>query len=414
MIQRNLLPSLTEALGDTPVVFLQGARQVGKSTLAQGLADREPRASYVTLDDASTRAAASADPQGFVDALPECVVIDEVQRVPGLLPAIKLQVDRRRQAGRFLLTGSANVLAVPAVAEYLAGRVEVQTLWPLSQGELLGRADGFVDAVLADSLPRESSDTAGGMDTAGLVARLLRGGFPEAIGREDARRRGAWFGSYLTTILEREVRDLSRIEGLADLPRLLGLVATRTAQLLNVSDISRSLGTPLTTVRRYLALLEGTFLLHSVPPWFANVGKRFVRSPKAVLTDSGLTCSLLGLDQERLLAQLELTGRLCEGFVGMELTKQLGWSRIRAALFHYRTHAQREVDYVIESSQGRVVGVEVKLSRSLSERDATGMADLADAAGARFHRGVILYLGDAIVPFRANVHAVPLDRLWRW
>lgn len=409
MRPRHLRPRLLESLADSPVVFLHGARQSGKSTLVQSLIGPRYRADYLTLDDAAVLAAAQRDPQGFVAALETPVILDEVQRVRELFSAIKVAVDRDRRPGRFLLTGSANVRVVPALAEALVGRVEILTLWPFSQGEIEGKPEHFVDWLFSRRTPRPQRVV---LEWRDLMKRVLRGGFPEAVGRASADRRRAWFGSYVTTVLQRDVRDLSGIEGLAELPRLLSLLAARTSGLLNYADVSRDASIPQTTLKRYFSVLEATFLVQVVPPWLPNIGQRLVKSPKVMLCDTGLASSLLGVDEARLRQDAVLAGQLLETFVAMELVKQASWSRTQPRLHHYRSHARHEVDIVLEEPGGAIVAIEVKASASVTQGDLRGLDALARIAGDRFARGVILYGGDQVVPFARNIHAMPLTSLW--
>lgn len=367
------------------------------------------RAHYLTLDDSAVLAAAQLDPQGFVGALETPVILDEVQRVPGLFGAIKIAVDRDRRPGRFLLTGSANVRVIPALAEALVGRVEILTLWPFSQGEIEGQPEAFVDWLFSRRAPRARRLR---VDWPDLVGRLLRGGFPEAVDRASADRRRAWFGSYVTTILQRDVRDLSGIEGLAELPRLLALLAARTSGLLNYADVSRGASIPQTTLKRYFGVLEATFLVQVVPPWLPNVGQRLVKGPKVMLCDTGLASSVLGADGTRLRQDPALTGRLLETFAAMEVAKQATWSRTQPRLHHYRSHARHEVDIVLEEPGGAIVGIQVKSAASVTEGDLRGLHRLAGIAAERFARGVILYTGDQVVPFASNIHAMPVTSLW--
>lgn len=409
MYRRNIAPLVREALKDTPVVLLNGGRQTGKSTLVRSGMLGTGGARYLTLDEGGVLAATEADPAGFLSGLAGPVILDEVQRSPGLFPAIKAEVDRDRRPGRFLLTGSANVLLLPRLSESLAGRVEILTLWPLSQGEIEGVEEGFVDAVFsADSLPfLEEPDV-----PSDLYDRLLRGGYPEALGRSSEARRRAWFGSYVTTILQRDVRDLSNIEGLTELPRLLSLLAARSASLVNYAELSRSASMPQSTLKRYVSLLEATFLIRTLPAWSSNLGKRLVRSPKLLLCDTGLISSLQGLNAERLASDPVLVGPLLENFVAMELQKQSAWSATQPRLFHFRTQTGQEVDVVLEDTAGRVVGVEVKASATVGARDFRGLRALAEASGGRFRRGVVLYTGRTAVPFGENLHALPVSSLW--
>ena len=407
--RRNIAPLPREALQDTPVVLLNGARQTGKSTLVGSGELGDYNARYLTLDEAGVLAAAEADPAGFLSGLEGPVILDEVQRSPGLFPAIKMEVDRDRRPGRFLLTGSANVLLLPRLSESLAGRMEIMTLWPLSQGEIEGVKEGFVDAVFGgDPLP--IGDDPGG--TPNLYERLLRGGYPEVLSRSSESRRRAWFDSYITTILQWDVRDLSNIEGLTQLPRLLSLLAARSASLVNYAELSRSASMPQSTLKRYVSLLEATFLVGTLPAWSSNLGKRLVRSPKLLLCDTGLISAMQGLNAERLASDPVLIGPLLENFVAMELRKQSAWSNTQPQLFHFRTQTGQEVDLVMENAAGRVVGVEVKSSATVGSRDFRGLRALAEASGDRFRRGIVLYTGKTAVPFGDNLHALPVSSLW--
>jgi predicted AAA+ superfamily ATPase len=410
MILRHLTERLLAALADSPVVFLRGARQTGKSTLVQRLAGREHPARYLTLDDATILAAAREDPAGFLSDLEGPVILDEVQRAPALLPAIKIAVDRDRRPGRFLLTGSADVLLLPRLAESLAGRMEILTLWPFSQGEIHGRRERFVDRMFARS-PGFKADPATGISD--LTDRLLKGGYPEAMTRSSRARRDAWFGSYVTTILQRDVRDLASIEHLTALPRLLALLAARSATLLNVSEISRSLAIPYATLNRYLSLLETTFFFQPVPAWSANLGKRLVKSPKVSLIDTGLAAHLLGISRQRLKSDRTLGGHLWESFVVAEIRKQIGWSRVVPSLFHFRERTGLEVDIVLEDSRGLVVGIEVKASMTVLSSDFKGLRFLKETLGDRFRRGVVLYVGNEVVPFGGKLAALPMSTLWQ-
>jgi hypothetical protein len=408
LFARHVARALEAALADTPVVLVVGPRQAGKTTLCRLVAERRG-ARLLSLDDAATLAAAAADPAGFIAALDGPAVLDEVQKAPVLLPAIKLAVDRRREPGRFLLTGSADVLALPRISESLAGRMEVLTLWPLSQGELAGRREGFVEAVfgrggIALDAPGEAR--------ASLVQRALRGGFPEAVARRDPERRQAWFRSYVSTMLEHDVRNLSGIEGLSDMPRLLGFLAARSASLLNAAEASRSLGLPHTTLTRYLTLLERAFLVRRLPAWASNRARRAVKTPRVWIPDTGLLGHLAGLTPARLAADPTAAGPLLETFVASELAKQLGWSRTRAEMYHFRTHGGSEVDIVLEAEDGRLAGVEVKAAATVGSADLRGLGALREVAGKRFHRGIVLYTGREALPFGPGLWALPLSALW--
>lgn len=410
MILRHAAARLRKALADRPVVLVHGARQTGKTTLVRALAGAEHPARYVTFDALTALSAARDDPAGFLAGIEGPVVLDEVQRVPDLFVAIKATVDRKRAPGRFLLTGSANVLLVPRLSESLAGRMEIVPLWPFSQGEIEGVVEGFIDAAFAEAPPALGA-AAGGV---ALAKRVLRGGFPEAVSIGSADRRSAWFEAYLTTILGRDVRDLANIEGLTELPRLLSLIAARPMALLNYAELGRSAGLAQSTLKRYFALLEAVFLVRTLRPWHANIGKRIVKTPKLLLCDTGLAAHLMGIDDARLAHDRTLFGGLLESFVAMEITKQTGWSAAAPALYHFRTHEGDEVDLVLERRSGALVGIEIKSATTVTGADFKGLRALAHAAGRRFHRGVVLYTGTEVVPFGPRLHAVPIEALWRW
>ncbi len=410
MFRRHLTPQVLDALGDTPVVLLHGARQAGKSTLAADIASGPHRARYLTLDDAAVLGAARSDPQGFIDGLEGPVVIDEAQRAPELFLPIKAAVDKNRRPGRFLLTGSANVLLLPRLSESLAGRMEILTLRPLSQGEIEGTIEGFVDGIFA---PKFSPPPIAGGDRTDVARRVVTGGYPEAVRRAPARR-PAWFGSYVTTVVQRTLGDIAHIERLYEIPRLLNVLAARTGTLLNVADLSRILGMPQTTLKRYLALLQTTFLIHLVPPWSGRARKRLLKSPKIYVVDTGLAAHLVGMNNRGLPESTELWGAFVETFVATELLKQASWSASRPSLLHFRTAAGEEVDLVLETPSGQLVGVEVKATVSLGADDFRGLRTFAEIAGQRFLRGILLYLGGEAISFGRNLHALPIAGVWRW
>ncbi|HTP26393.1 MAG TPA: ATP-binding protein, partial [Anaeromyxobacteraceae bacterium] len=346
MLARLLEEALRTAVSDTPAVFVAGARQTGKSTLVQAFSHRHAGWAYRTFDDLGTLASTRADPQGFVESLGERAILDEVQRVPEVFLPLKRAIDEDRRPGRFILTGSANVLSLPRIAESLAGRMEILTLWPLAQCEVEGTKSDFVDACFAGRPDRLHPAAT---DRASLVGRMLRGGYPEAAGRarEGARRR--WFDGYLSTLLQRDLRDLAAIEQLAEIPRVLELVAARTGSLLNVADLGRALGINHMTLKRHLALLETLYLLVRLRPWFDNVGKRLTKTPKIYLNDSGLLAHLLGLEASGLATRPADQGPLLETFVVTELHKLAPLSSVRPRLFHFHTASGQEVDLVMES-----------------------------------------------------------------
>lgn len=408
MYRRLIEGRLQAALADTRVVLLNGARQTGKSTLAQQMAAQRG-GHYVTLDDPAIVGLARSDPSALVQRVGPFIVVDEVQHAPELFPAIKQVVDADRRPGRFLLTGSANVLLLPRLSESLAGRIEILTLQPLSQGELEAAGSNLVDELFGEAPWRPGLRA---LDRIEACQRIVVGGFPEAVARPSSERRDAWFRSYVTSLLQRDVRDLASIEGLTDMPRLLGLLAARSGALMNMSEVSRAAGIAHSTLRRYLALLEATYVLQPLPAWSINIGKRLVRSPKIHLLDSGLAAHLRGDLDAASLSRSPSLGPLLETFVVQEVRKLLGWSRQNATAYHFRTAAGQEVDLVLEAPGQRVAGVEVRASAKVGPSDFKGLRALAEAAGDSFVRGVVLYLGDQCVPFADNLWALPVAKMW--
>lgn len=409
MFRRLLEQSLDAALADTPATFVAGARQTGKSTLVQGLVRRSAGWTYRTFDNLATLASAQADPQGFVEALGDRAVLDEVQRAPGILLPLKLAIDQDRRPGRFVLTGSANVFALPRAAESLAGRMEVLTLWPLAQAELDGTKATFIDACF-DGQPAALHATP--IDRGALLRRLVRGGYPEAVSRAGDPARRRWFDAYLTTLLQRDLRDLAAVEQVAEVPRILEAVAARTGGPLNVADLGRTLGLNQMTLKRYLVLLEALFLLFRLPPWFENLGKRLAKTPKLYLNDAGLLAHLLGLDAASLADRPGDLGQLLESFVVAELLRLAPHSAVHPRLHHLRTSDGLEVDVVLEGRRHQLVGVEVKAASSVGTADFRGLRFLQEAVGDRLRCGVVLYTGRETLPFGPRLWAVPVSALW--
>lgn len=409
MILRHIAENILEALKDTPVIFIRGARQTGKSTLAQGAIQRAISSQYLTLDSAATLSAARSDPAGFLSGLERAVIIDEVQKAPELFPAIKIAVDTDRQPGKFVLTGSSNILTSLKMTESLAGRMEVFNLWPFSQGEIDGAIDSFIDAAFDSDRKHFDFQIE---DRNKIYGRILRGGYPEVVDRATERRRRAWFDSYITTILERDVRDIANIQDITTMTRLLKVLAARASSLLNYSEISRSLAIPQTTLKRYMALLKSVFLIYELPAWHSNLGKRFVKSPKIMFSDTGLLSNTLGFNLKRLSEDLHITGGIVENFIVAELLKQSAWNEKRVELFHFRDRLGSEVDVVLEDGAGRVVGIEVKSSATVSATDFSGLKKLKEMLGDRFVRGILLYLGNEAVPFGKDLYAMPATVCW--
>jgi uncharacterized protein len=408
LMPRNLKSLVLEASSHMRVVLVNGARQTGKSTLMKGLFDIEQSPTYVTLDDMATLSMAKSSPKAFVESFSEAVIIDEIQRAPELFLPIKQVVDRERKPGRFFLTGSANILSLPKLADSLAGRMGIYTLWPFSQGEINSIEDNFVDVLFSDQKPKLPKP----LNFLRLVESIVSGGYPDIIKLKNERHRSDWFASYLTTILERDVRELSNIEGLTVLPDLLTLLSSRTGSLVNLADLSRSLQIPASTLKRYLTLLQSVFLVVPLRAWSINLGKRMIKAPKIYLNDTGLLCHLLSLDADELDKNRSQFGPIFENFVVMELMKQLTWSENRAKAFYFRTSSGQEVDILLEA-RGKIVGIECKSSSSVGAGDFKGLQMLKELAGRRFHRGVILYTGTETLSFGENLQVMPVSALWQ-
>ncbi len=403
---RYLSRALTEALTDTPVVLVHGPRQCGKTTLARLVGDAAGYA-YLSFDDEVLCAAVRADPAGFAADLPQRAVLDEVQRVPELFTCIKSLVDRDRRPGRLILTGSANVLLVPRLADSLAGRMEVLRLHPLAQVELAASPPQFLDRLFGGGFQIDTSARLGPE----LAERILAGGYPAALARPSARRRAAWYRDYIETLVQRDVRDLQRIASLDALPRLLNLAAGQTARLINISDLAAPFALSRPTIRDYVTLVARVFLLEELPPWHSNRLSRLIKTPKLHLGDTGLAGALLGLDGPTLAADRPLLGQLLETFVFQELRRQASWRELPISFHHFRDKDGAEVDLVLESGQA-LAGVEVKASATVTTADFRGLRKLREAAGPRFRAGVVLYDGEATAPFGDGLTAVPMRELW--
>ena len=397
---------LLEALSDTPVVLLHGPRQSGKSTLARAVGDPAGYA-YLSFDDENRAAAAKADPVGFVEDLPPHVVLDEVQRVPEIFTSLKAAVDRDRTPGRFLLTGSANVLLVPRLSDSLAGRLEALRLHPLAQCEIERRAPRFLDALFAGEFPREGFHRLGSQ----LAERVVAGGYPSALARSGRRRR-AWYDSYLETLVQRDVRDLSRIASLDALPRLLAVAAGRTSRLINIAELAAPFQLSRPTIRDYVTLLTRVFLIELLPPWHSNRLSRLVKTPKLHLGDTGLASALLGLDSSVASKDRSLFGQLLETFVMQELKRQASWREEPISFFHFRDKNGIEVDLVLEQGIDSLVGIEVKASSTVGPADFRGLHRLRDATPGRFAAGIVLYDGASVHSFGERLFAVPIEALW--
>lgn len=404
---RFITSALADAIADSPVVLIHGPRQCGKTTLARRFGEARGY-EYFNFDDSVAAAAAKADPAGFVADLPEKTILDEVQRVPEIFTALKTAVDRDRTPGRFILTGSANVLLVPRLADSLAGRMEILRLHPLAQCELVARSPAFLNTLFDGTFGTQSLDRLG----QNLATRIADGGYPAALARSAAHRRATWYRDYVSTLIQRDVRDLSRIRSLDVLPRLLSFAAGQTAQLLNISELASPFQLSRPTIHEYIALLESIFLLDVLPPWHSNRLKRLVKTPKIHVGDTGVACFLLGLDAKGLATDRKAFGNLLETFVFQELRRQASWHASAVRFHHFRDRDGYEVDVVLERAASEIAGIEVKASSTVIRQDFRGLRKLRLAAGERFTAGVVLYDGETSVGFGDGFYAVPIRRLW--
>ena len=399
---------MADALADTRVVLVNGARQVGKSTMVRSIAG-DRAAEWRDLDLPPDRQSATEDPVGFV-SFDGLMVIDEIQRAPELLLAIKAVVDADPRPGRFLLTGSSRLLGLRGLPDTLPGRMETVELWPFSQGEIDGAPDGFIDAVfrLGPEVRHESDIT-----RAEYADRLVRGGFPEAVARSDPRRRGRFFDAYVQSLVDRDVRQLREIERTAQLTTLIRLLAARSATLVAAGTLESDLQVSRPTIARYLGLLEEIFLIKRIPGWSRNLGTRVTATTKTIFVDSGIAARVLALDAHTLRRPGAPFGPLLESFVLSELARQRTWSEELVELYHYRDRDRVEVDAILESRRGQVVGIEVKAASTVRADDFSGLRRLATRLGDDFLLGVVLYTGTTTLPFGPKMRAMPVSALWQ-
>lgn len=404
--RRNVEPLIAEALLDTPVILLAGPRQVGKTTLVRQIAiDKGFR--YLTLDDELTLLSMRKDPDGMLRGL-DCAVIDEIQRAPQLLLAIKKSVDEDRRPGRFLLTGSSNLMALPTVADSLAGRMETLHLLPLSQSEIEGSQSNWIDAIFANRI-LTAGQIAIGQE---LIERVLKGGYPEAIARSSNRRRLTWATQYLNAIIQRDIREVADIEKLNQLPRFLQCLAPTVGQMCNYTRLGVYVGLDGKTVSRYIGIFEQMYLMKRIDVWAINRLKRITKIPKLQFIDSGLLSSLMGLTPEEIEKDRSRFGNVLETFVYGELLKHASTADGNYQIMCYRNKTQVEVDLVIENINSDIVGIEVKASASIQDHHLRGLKSLAQTAGDRFKMGILLYDGKETVPLGNKIWAAPISTLW--
>lgn len=417
LIHRHLTEKVSVSLQDTPAVLVNGPRQCGKTTLvkqfAQRLQDASVGMTYLTLDDPAVLDAARLDPVGLLRQL-DRAIIDEVQRAPQLLLALKLSIDQDRRPGRFLLTGSANLLSLPSIADSLAGRMEVHALLPLSQAELQGRQSDFLRRAQAHDWPLTQPawvTPAVNGQQGDMLLNVLAGGYPEMRARATPARRSAWAKAYIQTLVERDVRDVSQVEHLSQLPRLLEATAAHCGQLFNATQLGGQLSMDARTVEKYLGVLEKLFLVQRLPAWGRNELGRLIKAPKLHVLDAGLQATLLRLTPDLLTRHRERWGSVLETWVYAELRKSLTLLDDPWYLAHYRDKDQVEVDFVLESPLREVIGIEVKAAATVTAVDFKGLRRLREHTGKDFITGIVLYDGDKALSFGEGLWAVPLAAL---
>lgn len=408
-VPRRASAMVEEALQDTRVVVINGARQVGKSTLADRVLHNAPTGVSKFLDHPQTREAAESDPVGFArhDGL---MLIDEVQRVPDLWLTVKYLVDRDPRPGQFILTGSARLLDLRSIPDSLIGRAETIELWPMSQGEIDGAPDGFVDAAFAygADLVRKTQPLEVPLRPADYRKRLERGGLPTAVARNRPRRRAEFFERYLSDLMTRDVVQVAQIERPRQMGELMSVLAGQPAGMLNIDRLAATAGLPRTTVSSYVSLLETVYLIQRIPAWSSGATRRSVGMPKLMFVDSGMANHLANGARHT----DQVAGGLMENFVLGELCRQMTWSETWAHIYHYRDRDKHEVDAVIEENGGRIVGVEVKAAETVRSSDFQGLRYLQRRLGDRFHAGFVLYCGDQAESFGDGMGCLPISALW--
>lgn len=408
LYSRNIRFKLLEALEDNPVTLVVGAHQTGKTTLMKEIA-KEKGYHFVTFDDIDYLASARNNPKSFIAEIPKPVIFDEIRRVPELFLPIKMELDSNRIPGQYLLTGSANPLLLPGMRDSMAGRMEMLEMYPLSQGEINNTFDNFIDIIW-------QHDSIAGLrclkySRKELFDLVMVGGYP-LVQAQPQKKRDKWFKSYIKLILQKDILDLSQIEHIDSIPKLLRLIAARAGSLVNISELSRSLKIPATTVHRYITFLETLFIVLSLESWSSNFSTRVIKSSKVYMVDSGLLAQLLGVTAERALEEPDLMGSIMENFVVTELKKQASWSDTEVKLYYFRTTSGVEVDIVLERPDGKIIGIEVKTSGSVQPRDITGLKYLRDSVGDKWHRGIVLYTGSDSIPLDTKITALPMSALW--
>jgi len=408
MYTRNIFSTVTRRLKSMPVILIIGPRQCGKTTLSKTIG-HELGMGYISCDNIATLASIQFDPAGFLNNQTRPLIIDEAQRVPEIFLPIKVDVDDNRKPGRYLLTGSANPLLVPKLGDGLTGRMGICNMWPLSQGEIRGVKENFLKSLFGNEHWKVDYPI---LSQHEIIAILMKGGFPNVVAAASSEERREWCNDYLFNALQKDINDLSKIEHFSQMPSLLYGIANRIGSPLNVNSLTDLIRTSEATIRRYIELLKSLFLLYPLPSWSRSMDKKLSKTSKIYFSDTALLLQSMDFDEERLLKLPNVLGQVFENFVVMELVKQASWSSEPVKLYHYRTHDQKEVDIVLESPSGKIIGIEIKLSSIVRKDDLKGLMSLKEYCGADFLKGIIFYTGGKTLPFGDSFTALPIAALW--
>jgi predicted AAA+ superfamily ATPase len=407
MYKRYITHKIIESLKDTPVVMTIGPRQCGKTTLAKSVVSNESL--YITFDDPAQLEIAKRDPVSFIrNQTATQIILDEVQRIPELLVCIKQSVDEFRKPGRYLLTGSANVLLLPQVSDSLAGRMEIIQLFPLSECEIRGNTPNFLTTLLEQKAPNTKEIRVRNS----LIEKIVSGGFPEPLSRSTENRRTTWYLQYINSLIQKDLTEIANIDHLRIMPQFVKTLTVYSGNLINFTDIGEPLEISRQTTAKYFQLLEQLFLVDLLPAWHRNENKQLTKTPKVHFVDSGLLCALRRINTTKLKNDPILFGHLLETYIYCELKKQASWLEQPINFYHYRDKDKCEVDFVLEGPAGEIIGIEVKPTATLRESDFKGLTRLKESAKSDFHIGILLYDGDMTASFGENLYAVPLAAIW--
>ncbi|HAT1773012.1 TPA: ATP-binding protein [Legionella pneumophila] len=408
MFKRFIKNNIYDALKDTPVVYVMGPRQSGKTTIVKDIIDENWQ--YISFDDSAQLNIAKTDPVGFIRNIPpeNSIVLDEVQRLPEIFVSIKQAVDENRKAGRFLLTGSANALLLPTLSDSLAGRMEMIPLSTLSESEILEKQPTFLTTLLQNEAPSTKEIRVRDY----LIKRIVTGCFPEPVQRENENRIQVWYDNYLLSLIQKDIRDLGHIEHHSEMTKLLKVLTLYTGKLINFTELGGKLELYRATVKKYTSLLEQLFLIEYLPAWHTNSYKRLIKTPKLHVVDTGIVCSARGINSDKIKTNPDILGSLLETFVFNELKKQSNFINEKLNFYHYRDKDGYEIDIVIENSFDEVIGIEIKAAASINPKDLHGLNKLKEITGKKFKVGILLYDGDHTTSFGDKLFAVPIASLW--